>query len=127
MREIKFRGLTEEGKWVYGWFCSVIDKHYIVVTDGESYVPKESLVLIDIELVAFIEVIPKTIGQFTGLKDNNDKEIYEGDILKGYNCGRIVEWEGIGWNPFEDDVIDAEDSVRYEIIGNIHENPKLLI
>jgi uncharacterized phage protein (TIGR01671 family) len=64
------------------------------------------------------------IMQYTGLKDKNGKEIYEGDIVshKFYNTPVVVEWSGYG---FEfGDVSPYSNSI--EVIGNIYQNPELL-
>lgn len=66
MREIRFRGKTLSGKWVYGYYLHDGQRGRYVITDG----------LLDIDAVK-----PETIGQFTGLHDKNNVKIYEGDIV----------------------------------------------
>ena len=142
MREILFRGKrTDNGEWVKGdlihrkvWGHEVI---IIRVSDGGFDCYEE------------YEVIPETVGQYTGLKDKNGKKIFEGDIVRLTDEHNEMEWTAVvvfgnpngdynwGWqlNAIEEfdgnkDILlwaDMEESGAYcEIIGNVHDNQELM-
>ena len=118
MRTIKFRGLRTDGKgWVYGgYFQHTPDE------DGVRYY------IFDFNEGA-VEVIPESVGQFTGLHDKNGKEIYEGDLDQ--DGGRVFYNESIARFQIDYggdiDIADMEDVGEWMIVsGNIYENKELL-
>jgi uncharacterized phage protein (TIGR01671 family) len=80
-----------------------------------------------------MEVVPSTIGQFTGLTDKNGKEIFEGDIVRSFSSGKehigVVNWNKLfsSWHIGEYATLyGSENFSDNEVIGNIHDNPELL-
>lgn len=135
MREIKFRGIcneeihthheaTEIGEWIYGYLVS--PNTIRISMSEESGGVGSGIVHVD------VEVIPETVGQYTGLKDKEGNKIYEGDILDFDE----IEWGG----KFDKEVIymaniigdwqycgTINDVIEWrKVIGNIHDNPELL-
>lgn len=124
MREILFRGKdADSGLWCYGDLTFSRDrKPYIRFWGHNGYLVRE--------------VMPETVGQFTGFVDKNKKRIFEDDILAStYEEENVVHelvlWYNNGWHirwkQAEPDVIWQQDMDRYsEIVGNLWDNPELL-
>lgn len=86
-----------------------------------------------------LKVLREAKMQYTGLKDKNDEEIYEGDIVRHYNMPQFPDAYKVAVVIYEDNRASfrkkniGEDKTwafgqgrSYEVIGNIHENPELL-
>ena len=111
MREIKFKFLLENGEVTKSYYLKEL-------IDSDSY--------INIECEYSSKI--KQELQYTGLKDKNNVEIYESDIVKN-NQGKISQINFIEdyakYEAFDED-FSWVVSDTFEVIGNIHENPELL-
>lgn len=116
-RVIKFRGKRlDNGEWCYGYYTYVNDTHTIH-WENENGAPW------------WADVDPKTIGQFSGLCDIHDHEIYEGDIvvcdrippeIVSFKDGRFVTIPED--KPYRDTgLIVSTSSKSCVIIGNIYD------
>lgn len=128
-REIKFRAISKEREWVYGNLCENINGEICIqkivrkINDGFA-VPSIT-----------IPIDEETIGQFTGLTDKKENEIYEADLLKTLNGTIVVvEWVEAGFNITNvNDKLSTTsltknivEKLELTIIGNIYNNKELL-
>ena len=132
-REILFRGKrVSNGNWIEGYFVLLAIneglKHAIYTGTDEG------------RFILF-EVIPETVGQFTGLCDKNGNKIFEGDIVRFYDKDftssgiATVDFESGKWKINGHYITKLSSMVwldlyrtgfEYEVIGNIYDNPELL-
>lgn len=137
-REIKFRGKDYNNKWRYG---DLVQEKW---GQGKAIMIKKN--------TTAWSVLEDTVGQFTGLKDKNGKEIYEGDIIEfsydefignfdtkvakgtieftnGTFLIKTFEIEGKkvkGTDYEECFLLYAVNTWTLKVIGNVHENLELL-
>ena len=122
MREIKFRGYSVDiDKWVYGDLLNYCPKLPVILAiEGEQH-----------------ECEASSIGQYTGLKDQNGTEIYEGDILgKTFHWDLFVRFQNGKFMLYDTNLVRRNNDYTYDlyrnvvegycVIGNIFENPELI-
>ncbi len=127
-RNIVFRGKRpDNGEWIIGWLFQDDDDHLPMIHQGGT-------------LDVWEQVEEETVGQFTGLRDAKGIDIYDGDILHfeqdEKNHTVVVKWNyevgawciqlryepRVGCRPLGEWLKEE----RFEVIGNIHDNPDLL-
>lgn len=132
-REIEFRGKAKnrENTWFFGDLRVSKGKCWIFPRDEEPAIDKH-------------RVIPKTVGQFTGLTDRKGNKIYEGDIVRRqrrgfignalkdeYDFGVVYYDDDVGafgYREFPLDYLQIFDKIGtedIEVIANYHDNPEL--
>ena len=125
IENIKFRGkFPKTGEWLYGDLIRNVEGAFAIVPPYE----------ISMNNYYRNYVVDKeTIGQYTGLKDKNGREIYEGDIL----CYRDAKFQthivyhngGFYFSHFGGTTFTAigdHEINKYTVVGNIYDNKELL-
>ena len=138
MREVKFRAWDKEEKRMLYGDDVVITYNEICFEDmkKEDCKNAKGMRLWVKEQDDVIGVHDAVFMQYTGLKDRNGKEIYEGDILALKTHYNEVVFGFVVFNygafclssreTYYDDELISNLGVEFEVIGNIYENPELL-
>lgn len=129
MRETKFRGKRlDNGEWIEGDLLRMLDHWFIFPDPAPEGIDKYA-------------VDPATVGEYTGLKDKNGKEIYEGDVIRSplsedktrphrifYHTGNaafmgaLIDRKELCYLRLDQNWIYKFEKV---VLGNIHDNPEL--
>ena len=138
MREILFRGKSiKTGQWVEGFFVNCCSTYDDPDTDRVAEIVEVNADRIykgEYRAIDTYPVDPETVGQFTGFVDKNGNKIFEGDILsRDAKIGKIIRHviydsefaEFEFHNNNHGFLCLSVDNDKFEIIGNIHDNPEL--
>lgn len=133
MREILYRGKRKDnGEWVYGYY---LPYHAVKDTNGKDVFAQIFVEPDEKHPKGWAIVTAETVGQYTGLTDNNGKKIFEGDILRIVGCyfdviyrnGGFV-WRDMRLNKFVN-YADSDSNIEQfsfvEVIGNIYDTPEM--
>ena len=134
MREILFRAKRiDNSEWVEGYF--VIGKWYLDEKERYAILPIDLCFYPHCEINEWIEIDPKTLCQYTGLKDKDGNRIWENDIVKHEISDTIgtVKWyeeDYVGWC-VDDVYVGKQQSTNEmwsecEVIGNVFDDKHLL-
>jgi uncharacterized phage protein (TIGR01671 family) len=132
-REILFRGWNKKNKkWLYGYYCVNRGEHFIAPDDKVNPLASYEDYVVEAD----------TVGQYTGLKDKNGREIYEGDILQNEHDSKIrhiVRYDNsicsyTAWCPLVHDNWEKGNIISKKwinecgkvVIGNATDNPDLI-
>lgn len=124
MREILFRGKRiDNGEWLFG------DLRHIFHGEYRTHIVDNSNGLNN--GVCGLEVASSTVGQFTGLTDRNGVKIFEGDIVRYGQRGKVEYNSGSAQFTlnFTNSTYEGFDKIPFcdcGVLGNIHDNPELL-
>ena len=128
MREILFRGKrVDNGEWILGDLSQFPQHNVVAISEQEPY-------------YSSCAVYGDSLGQFTGMTDKYGIYIFEGDILRlapeyddpGEETFVTVEWIDGAWcvrqtdRPNFPDLFVPDDAGKFEIVGNIHDNPEYI-
>ena len=123
MRQIIFRGKRiDNGRWVYGWYAPLVCNDKTVIPNIKDYNGSDW------------EVLPETVGQFTGRYDKSNNKIFGGDIVKclsleyGYVNKEVYYSEDKGKFVLHSCGTDYEfdEYINVEVVGDIYDDADLL-